>query len=246
MTNSLNGILERRFMATFIRSIALAIVLSLAAEASAADRYFVIIFGSESVPKRARFTHTWATVVKATAEPGDKEAYSLESRTISWMPANLVIRPLALRAECGVNLSLQATIRDSVCKGECIAMWGPYEMKPERGEILYERVGKQIARLDSGCVLYKCVDPDTGPRSTYISNCIHAVTDLDPYLPRPGYNERQNFGMDASLHLVRIIAARHPFAPTDAHDWVARALGVGDCVQRRGAPVVAPACLNAQ
>jgi hypothetical protein len=215
---------------------------SFAAEASAADRYFVMIFGSESSPKRARFTHTWATVVKATAEPGDKEAYSLESQTISWMPASLKIRPLALRPECGVNLGLQATLRDSACKGECIAMWGPYELTPERGPIIWERVGIQVARLNSGCVLYKCVDPDTGPRSTYMSNCIHAVSDLDRHLPRPAYNELVNNGMDASAHLVQIMVSRHRFDPSVTHDWVAQALGVGPCVQRRAAPVCGPAC----
>lgn len=230
-------------MTHFLRLIVLSLVATFAAEASADDRYFVMIFGSESVPKRARHTHTWATVVRAVPEAGDKEAYTLESQTISWMPATLVIHPLALRAECGVNLSLPATLRDSACKGECIAMWGPYELTAEHGPIVWERVRCQVARLQSGSVLYKCIDPDTGPRSTYMSNCIHAVSDLDRNLPRPGYNELTNNGMDASRHLVQIMVSRHRFDPSVTHDWVAQAIGVGDCVQRRKAPVcVVPMC----
>ena len=233
-------------MTPFVRIVAGLLVASFAAEASADDRYFVMIFGSESVPKRARYTHTWATVVRAVPESGDKEAYTLESQTISWMPANLVIRPLALRPECGVNLSLQATLRDSACKGECIAMWGPYELTPERGPIIWERAACQINRLNSGAVLYKCVDPDRGPRSTYIADCIHAVTDLDRHLPRTSYNEFIHNGMDASLNVVHVMASRHRFDPSVTHDWVAQALGVGSCVQRRTiqncGPVCAPTC----
>lgn len=234
-------------MLKLLRPFVFLFIAAFAAEASAAERYFVMIFGSESVPKRARYTHTWATIVKATAEPGPTEAYSLESQTISWMPANLKIRPLALRPECGVNLGLQATFRDSFCKGECVAMWGPYELTPEHGPVVWSRVAVQVSRLNSGCVLYKCVDPDTGPKSTYMSNCIHAVSDLDRHLPRPAYNELLNNGMDASENLVRVMLSRHRFDPNVTHDWVAQALGVGPCVQRRAAPAVCgstytPAC----
>jgi hypothetical protein len=201
--------------------------------ASTGDRYFVIVFGAESVPKRARYTHTWATIVKATPDAAAPHGHQLEVLTISWMPRTLVIRPLALRAECGVNLSLNATLRDCFCKGECVAMWGPYEFDPQLAPGVYERVQKQIARLNNGCVLYKCIDPDRGRRSTYISNCIHAVTDLDQHLPRPAYNEFQNYGMDASRYLVQILASRNRFDVNATHSWVAEALNIGPCVQRR-------------
>ena len=204
------------------------------ADAAAEERYYVMIFGSESSPKRARYTHTWATVTRATTDDANPAAPPvLESLTISWMPRNLTIRPLALRPECGVNLSLEATIRDCRCKRECIAMWGPYDYDPCIGPVLFEKVRRQVARLESGCVLYKCIDPDTGPRASYISDCIHAVTDLDPYLPRPNYSELTNYGMDASRHLVNIMASRNRFDPQDRHEWVAQALGIDAGVQRR-------------
>jgi hypothetical protein len=51
-----------------------------------------------------------------------------------------------------------------------------------------------------------------------------------------------NNGMDASAHLVQIMVSRHRFDPSVTHDWVAQALGVGPCVQRRAAPACAPVC----
>jgi hypothetical protein len=201
--------------------------------ASVDVRYFAIIFGAESCPKRARFTHSWATMVKATRDPAQPESYQLAVQTISWMPRSLVIRPLALRGECGVNLSLEATFRDCFAKGECVVMWGPYEFDPARAEETYNRVCAQVARLNSGCVLYKCIDPDRGRRSTYISNCIHAVTDLDRYLPRPSYNEFRNYGLDASRFMVQVLASRHRFDVKVTHPWIADALGIDPRVQRR-------------
>jgi hypothetical protein len=197
------------------------------------SRYFVMIFGSESVPKRPRYSHTWATIVKAMPDAASPGSYQLESQTISWMPRTLNIRPLALRGECGVNLSLEATLHDCFAKCECVAMWGPYEFDPEMAPEVYGRVCAQVARLNSGCVLYKCVDPDTGPRSTYLSNCIHAVTDLDRHLARPFYNEFQNFGFDASRNLVQVLTSRHRFNVGETHSWIADAMGVDPRVQRR-------------
>jgi hypothetical protein len=197
------------------------------------DRYFVMIFGSESVPKRARYTHTWATIVKAMPEAANAASYRLESQTISWMPRTLNIRPLALRAECGVNLSLEATFRDCFAKCECVAMWGPYELDPCIATEIYGRVCAQVARLNSGCVLYKCIDPDQGPRSTYIADCIHAVTDLDRHLSRPFYNELRNYGIDASRRVVQVLASRHRIDVRQSHAWLADALGIDPRVERR-------------
>lgn len=208
------------------------LLLGSVAPIAAEERYFVMVFGSESVPKRPKYTHTWATMVRAVSDPSKPHGYAFDWQTISWMPRTLNIRPITLRGECGVNLSLEATLRDCLCKRECVAMWGPYEFDPAHGTEVYERVRRQIARLNSGCVLYKCVDPDTGPRSTYLSNCIHAVTDLDRQLSRPSYNELTRYGQDASRYLVQILAGRHRIDVTKTYDEIARALGVGDNVRR--------------
>jgi len=42
-----------------------------------ADRYFITIFGAQSVPYRGRHTHTWATFVKTSGnQPVDVQTIS--------------------------------------------------------------------------------------------------------------------------------------------------------------------------
>lgn len=197
-----------------------------------AARYYAMIFGSESVPKRAKYTHTWATLVKATTDPADPETQQFEVQTISWLPRNGNVRVLALRAECGKNFSLDATLRDCFSKCECVVMWGPYEIDPARAVDVYGRFCAQVARLNSGCMLYKAIDPDHGPRSTYICDCIHAVTDLDRHLARPFYNEFRNVGLDAGRQVVQILASRDRINLDVTHEWVAQALKLDPRVNR--------------
>ena len=188
------------------------------------DRYFVIVFGSESVPKRGKYTHTWFTIVKATPNLDADNTYKLEVHTISWLPSSLNIRVIKLRPDCGVNLDLHRTIQFVRSSCECVALWGPYELNPTIAVELYNKTIKQIARLNSGCVLYKAVDPDRGPRSTYISNCIHAVTDLDGLARRSGYSEIRNNGFDASANLARVMTGSGRVDWTVTHDWLLEAL----------------------
>src|SRR5262245_20057651 len=61
---------------------------SLAITAPPGERYFIIIFGSQSTPKQPKYTHTWATVVKVTGCDGPG-APTIEEHTISWLPASL-------------------------------------------------------------------------------------------------------------------------------------------------------------
>ncbi len=191
------------------------------------DRYYMMIFGSESVPRRARFTHTWMTIVKATPKPGKTDAYDVLAHTISWMPRSLDIRVLAFRPECGVNLTLQQTLDYVRCQGECVAMWGPYELNPTVAVDVYNRSVKQIARLNSGRVLYKARDPDTYPQMSYVSNCIHAVTDLDGIGRRSMmYDETRYFGIAASSNLARIMAGADRLDTSLTHDWLIEALDI--------------------
>lgn len=195
------------------------------------DRYFVMIFGSESTPKRGKYTHTWYTIVKATPNLDVENTYKLDVHTISWMPATLNIRVIKLRAECGVNLDLHRTINFVRSQGECIAMWGPYELNPEIAVELYNKSLKQIARLNSGCVLYKSVDPDV----YNICNCIHAVSDLDGFSRRSMiYDEVRNYGIAASANLARVITGSGRVDWTVTHDWLLDALDISKYrIQRR-------------
>ena len=198
------------------------------------DRYFVIVFGAESVPKRGKYTHTWFTIVKATPNLDADNTYKLEVHTISWLPSSLNIRVIKLRPDCGVNLDLHRTIQFVRSNCECVALWGPYELNPAIAVELYNKTLKQIARLNSGRVLYKAVDPDSGPRSTYISNCIHAVTDLDGLARRTGYSELRNYGFAASANLARVMTGSGRVDWTVTHDWLLDALDLTKYrIQRR-------------
>ena len=90
-----------------------------------------MVFGSESHPKQLRYTHTWATFIKATGEGTDPNAYALEDHTISWLPATLEVKVLRPWPEPGVNLDLYQTLRAMYANGESVTMWGPFIVGPE-------------------------------------------------------------------------------------------------------------------
>lgn len=200
-------------------------------------RYFVLIFGAESVPKRGRFTHTFMTVVKATpkasyegvydpASGNQIKFYDLTAHTISWMPASMRIRVIKFRPECGVNLDLHTSLR--YCSGMCekLALYGPYELNPTIAEEVYNKTLKQIAKLKSGRVLYKSLDPDSGPQLGWVVDCIHAVSDLDGPQRRAKYLETQHFGWDGSTVIVQSLVGANRVDPTTRHAWVADALNL--------------------
>jgi hypothetical protein len=114
--------------------------------ARAEERHYVIIFGSQSTPRLPRYTHTWATFVKAGGEGLDSTNYQIdEVFTISWLPADLVVRSLRLRAQQGVNLDLEATLA-YVLQRERVSEWGPFKISQR----FYERALERKAELESG------------------------------------------------------------------------------------------------
>jgi hypothetical protein len=194
--------------------------------APAAERYFLIIFGSQTTPKLARFCHTWGTVIRVreaddapdAATPGQKH---LDADTISWLPANLRVRPFALRSEPGVNLDLDTTIRAVLAHNQRVSAWGPYEITAD----LYQRALRRKARLDNGEMLYKAIDPLV--RSSSAGDCIHALTDLDRARSRLYYNEIIRFGDSASHFVVfRLHVEGNIIDGCSRHDWIREALGL--------------------
>src|SRR5262245_20413643 len=144
------------------------------------ERYYLLLFGSQSTPKRPKYTHSWGTVVKATCAPDQAEP-QLEVHTISWMPATLDIRPLRFRVEPGVNLTLEYTLREVLCHNERVSMWGPYEVYHG----LYHRFVTQRSFVESGQLGYQCIDTvGEAARTGSGSDCIHAMTDMDPLFDR--------------------------------------------------------------
>ncbi len=194
----------------------------LATSQPANERYYLLVFGSQSTPKLARYTHTWATMVRATTAPGQSQP-TLEVSTISWMPATLDIRPARLTVEPGTNLSLEMTMQDVLGHKERVAMWGPYE----GWHGLYDRFMTQKAFLESGQIGYQCIDLlGEAAQAGNGSDCIHAVTDMDPQLGRSAY-PLTHFGQAASEHIVKQILERPVVidAP-QTHEWLIPRIGL--------------------
>lgn len=192
----------------------------MAGSAAAGEFYYLMIFGSESgQPKRLKFTHTWATFVKATGDGPDPATYSLESFTISWLPATIDVRVLAARPETGVNLDLYQTMDAVRSSGQSVTLWGPYIVLPE----LYQLGLQHYWRLNSGTVQYRAI---SGPRNLDISDCIHAVVDVDPVFGR-GHYPLTRIGKPASAFISKQFL-RHTRLDQYAqdHSWVIRRLGV--------------------
>ena len=77
---------------------------------------------------QAARTHTWATFVRVAADRARPGSLKVEPHTVSWMPATLVIRPMALLAEPGVNLDLHRSLQWAYEDGPRVSMWGPYQI----------------------------------------------------------------------------------------------------------------------
>src|SRR5262245_1104266 len=69
------------------------------------ERFFVLLFGSQTTPRIPRYTHTWATVVKVSQPQAGGEP-KIESHTISWLPDSNKVRIWRICVEPGSNREL--------------------------------------------------------------------------------------------------------------------------------------------
>src|SRR5689334_6387631 len=130
-----------------------AIVALLPGPARGSERYYSIIFGSQSSPKLLRYTHTWATFIRVVGEGDDPRGHQVYQHTISWLPATLEVRTWSPVPEPGVNLDLYATLEAVSRNGESVTMWGPFEVLPP----IYERSLRVKSILDSGAAQYRAI-----------------------------------------------------------------------------------------
>jgi hypothetical protein len=173
-----------------------------AGRARAGESYFVLIFGSQSHPKQLRYTHTWATFVRAVGEGPDPSSYAIEACTISWLPRTLTIRTWSPVPEPGVNLDLERTLAAVYQHRESVTMWGPFVIS--QGS--YEGAQRVVQVLDSGRVQYRAISL---PRNMMISDCIHAVAAVDPGFGRRHY-PLIRIGKPASRYMARQAMTRSP------------------------------------
>src|ERR1700687_729114 len=165
--------LPRKIGTLLVLGAALLLINVLLLEARADESYYMIVYGAQRTPNVPRFTHTFATFVKATGEGNDKTKYKVEEHTISWIAKTKEIVVARAKPEPGVNLSLKESMDLAASLEEKVSMWGPFEIKKD----LYDRALKQIDRLESAKVGYKAIDLRFRPETAI--NCIHAVSDLD-------------------------------------------------------------------
>jgi hypothetical protein len=189
---------------------------------SPGERYYLLVFGAQSVPMLPRYTHTWVTFVRVPpAEPSRPPA--VESHSISWMPATLEIQPWRPTIEPGVNLSLDASVRMVLDHDERVSLWGPFEVPVG----VYRKMMIQKSFVESGAIGYQCIDTvGEAARTGKGSNCIHAISDADALFRRQAY-PLAYFGDAASEHILRQIVLRGAIAdPYTTHDWLIPALGL--------------------
>jgi hypothetical protein len=175
------------------------------------------LFGAQSVPYQVRYTHTWATVVRTAVTPAGE--YPVEIHTVSWMPATLQIRPLALRPEPGVNLNLAETFAWVATFDGRVSCWGPYEIRADR----YQRYVARKEELVNEGFQYRAIGALT--RTGEVSNCGQSFARASPTVgrflqptPAPGEN-------GTSRLMQRYLRADGLEEAPPTHDWILQVIG---------------------
>jgi hypothetical protein len=96
----------------------------------------------------------------------------VEEITISWLPAQVAIPPLA--SVEGRNFTLKETLSLARQQGLAILAWEPVEIRRE----LFALAKARKRQLESGSLAYKMIDWSVRPNGGV--NCIHAITDMIP------------------------------------------------------------------
>src|SRR5262249_18621995 len=151
---------------------------------------------------------------------------SVESKTISWLPASGVIRLLAA-PEPGHNLGLSETMTWAKSHDLATTSWGPFEIQKET----FDRAVAQAAKLEEGKIEFKSLDGRT--RSNGASNCIHVISDI---LPGALLNTGTARGNSATQMLVQHFH-NSMIDRERTHAWVTQYLGRTEQIQ--GGEVVA-------
>jgi hypothetical protein len=157
----------------------------------AGERYFAVFLAHQSSDNEVKMSHTFATFVRTTAGPRQGRVIK-EQQTISWFPKSENVS-IARAAEVGVNKSLESSLAWAEDRHLDITVIGPFEINGE----LYQRVAKQVERLNKGELKYRCFD--TLSRAT-AKNCIHAVSDVD--VDNGRLNSGSTRGHDGTLMVV--------------------------------------------
>lgn len=182
------------------------------------SRYYILLFGSDAGPLSPGKTHTFATYVKAA--PAADGSVVLEPVTVSWLPADLRVKPLqGLRTEPGRNVGLHETIEVVRKQGQAVALWGPYETDAGR----YEAAVRQVRTIESGEYRYRAIPPFAYKPG--VSNCIGTVVRTEPSLSTrrpPAFR----YGQTGSKAVADWLEKAGAIDRSTTHDWLIPALGL--------------------
>jgi hypothetical protein len=185
----------------------------------AEEYYFGLIFGSQSHPKLLRYTHTWATFVRAVGEGPDLSTYTLYAHTISWYPRTLDVNVWDPRPEPGINLDLQQTFAIVRGNNERVMLWGPFVMSAE----VYNRSLRVKEALESGRAQYRAISTTY---DLFIADCIHAVAAVDTEFGREHY-PLIRIGNPASRFIARQVMTRSIYDQWQYNNaWIVPRLGI--------------------
>jgi hypothetical protein len=177
----------------------------------------MMLFSAQRAFNRPKYTHTFATFVKARSRGETDEDSSFESHTISWLAARMKVCLFRLFPEPGANLNLKTSLEWALSIQARISMWGPFQIQPA----LYDKALVQKARLESGTVKYKVLDAGYRPHTA--CSCIHGVCDIDR--ERGPLWTWFRYGESASRCIARYFL---PWIidPDQNHPWVGDSLGL--------------------
>ena len=212
--------------------------LAAPAAAVASERNYVLVFGAQSSFTKIKEKHTWATFVRVVGEGPDPAGYQLFAHTISLVPADMEVRVFAAKPEPSLNLDLAGSLAYARSKGADTTAWGPIPIRP----YVYARSLEVWNLMQSGAVEYRAIDT---LRDSLISDCIHAVTAVDPRFGR-GHYPLIRTGKSASRYIARQVVKRSdveqrdPDAPEPDQTWIAASLGL----YQAGVTVVPPSQIS--
>lgn len=194
-------------------------LLCLPAVSQAETYYFMTVFGSECHPPKPQCAHSFATIVKATGHGSDYSQYELEVHSISWLPETMDIKVWRMTPEPGDNFGLFETLDWAIEVGADIRQYGPFQITCDT----YRRALHRISIMDQDLLQYQAVDPVL---RTEISNCIHAISGIDPYDPRTRY-PLIRIGHSASEHIAEVFHQNGLIISPEAnHHWLDHRMGL--------------------
>lgn len=195
-------------------TLALFCFLAATSSVSACEKYFVIVFGSQTVPPDPHYSHSFAVFIKASGPP---ENTTICYHTISWLSLDGHFRLRKLLPQPGRNWELHETIRFALAHDERVSAWGPYEIQPK----LYFKAIRQLQKFERWNTKFKAAD--SGWPTFLASNCIHAISGVS------GSDRLRvaspSWGETASWFVTRRYK-RYFVDSTNKHCWLIPCLGL--------------------